>query len=125
VVTADATDRVSGGCQVRQLEIPNCCALPTACLAAPPSPQYGLSVDCYLNSPGSTPLDGGVCRPDGSCAIEPIEPIAMCCQRYASCSQGSATSTGELASFHNDCTLQSGTTVPGEICGAEGICVQP
>src|SRR5262249_56604290 len=28
VVTADATDRVGGGCEVRQLEIPSCCALP-------------------------------------------------------------------------------------------------
>ena len=78
---------------------------------------------------GNLPLGAGfggyVCRADGSCSPDPIDPpISVCCQRSGSCKDGFVSDTRELWGFHNGCQgPMTGTTAPGASCGPLGLCV--
>jgi hypothetical protein len=106
-------------------EVPNCCGSVGSCLAAPGFSLFSTLMGyCSSVAPGSTATPGAICQPGGSCAVEPIEPVPVCCQGAGTCSEGTAASTLDLWNFHNGCQGGgSGTTVPNAMCDAGGSCV--
>jgi hypothetical protein len=117
--------------------IPACCippdqvgpgseVLPGQCTDAPGFSLAGnIMLYCGSAFPSAVGLGGYVCRPDGSCSPDPIEPpMPVCCQRSGSCEDTLATTTRELWGFHNLCQgPMTGITEPGATCGPLGTCV--
>lgn len=102
------------------------CPLPGQCTDAP---GFSLAGNIMQYCGGIFPLGAGfggyVCRADGSCSPDPIDPpISVCCQRSGSCKDGFVSDTRELWGFHNGCQgPMTGTTAPGASCGPLGLCV--
>jgi hypothetical protein len=104
--------------------IPSCCLFVDHCAAAPTFSLAGnLAMYCGALSGGVTPIAGGLCAADRSCAPVAIATVPQCCQLTGSCYDGSASSTAGLWSFLNGCTgAQLGTVVIGSACGSDGLC---
>jgi len=105
--------------------IPSCCQGAGVCIDAPLFSLYNtLQNYCSAQMFGSTPSPGGACMPDGTCVVEPVAPLAMCCQQTAStCSDEVGASTADLWHFQNVCRgAYLGTVVPLATCGAGGVC---
>jgi len=106
-------------------EIPSCCSATNQCLDAPLfSLQFYLMQYCASVLPGSSPMPGGICAPDGSCAQAPIDPVPVCCQLAGSCYDQMENSTSGLWFFQNVCRgAQGGSHVINAVCGSGGACV--
>jgi hypothetical protein len=104
----------------------SCCQGAGQCIAAPAfSLQYYLMQYC---SGYGTPVAGQVCRVDGSCADEGIDPVPVCCQEETTCYQQSASSVAQLWYDQYYCLAGSGIGGPRHIvingtCGGDGSCV--
>jgi hypothetical protein len=107
-------------------DVPNCCSGAGQCIDAPGFSLFNnLFFYCTAVLPGSAPAPGDICRPDGSCSPEPIEPpISVCCQGSGSCYDATVSSTAALWSFHNGCQgSMMGLTSPAATCGPVGNCI--
>jgi hypothetical protein len=105
--------------------IPSCCQGAGVCQDAPLFSLYNtLANYCSAQMPGSTASPGGICMPDGSCVVEPVAPLSMCCQQTPSTCFGEVeANTGALWHFQNVCRgAYFGTVVPLAMCGAGGVC---
>jgi hypothetical protein len=109
-------------------EMPSCCSLPDPqCISTPTfSLNFYLMQYCMAFLPGSQPIQGGICAPDGSCAPQPIDPVPVCCQPqpgFGPCYGATVASTNGLWSFQNVCRgAQSGTVFVAADCVA-GVCL--
>lgn len=105
--------------------IPSCCSAPDQCVAAPLfSLNFYLMQYCSAVFPSSTPIQGGICAPDGSCAPAAIAPVPVCCQLADSCYEITQTTTAGLWTFQNVCRgAQSGTFQIAATCGPAGLCI--
>src|SRR5262249_6593662 len=105
--------------------IPDCCQGAGVCMDAPLFSLYNnLQNYCSAQTYGSTPSPGGICMPDGSCTVEPIAPLTMCCQQTPSTCFGEVdASTADLWHFQNVCRgAYLGTVVQLATCGPDGVC---
>jgi hypothetical protein len=127
----ESGEECDGGpaCTGCQQSLPSCCAQPTSCIDAPLfSLQFYLMNYCSVFSPGSTPVPGGLCTPDGTCASRPIDPVPVCCQQATACYDGTSMSTADLWFFNYSCNSGAGIgmgpyIVVNATCGAGGTCV--
>lgn len=109
--------------------IPGCCRFaPDQCTTVHGYSSFStLLVACFGSTmvpPGGNAFGGAICQPDGSCSIEPMEPVSVCCQRAGTCEDVVVTDTRELYQFHSACQGPgTGVTVPAATCGAGGACV--
>jgi hypothetical protein len=108
-------------------EMPSCCSLSDECISTPTfSLNFYLMQYCSAFLPGSQPIQGGICAPDGSCAPQSIDPVSVCCQTpppFVGCSGATATSTNGLWTFQNVCRgAQSGTVFVAADC-VGGVCL--
>lgn len=115
-----------------------CCELAdvdggTACGVTGFSPQACVTVGSGRFVPGSTcegsscNPDAGLCRHDGRCAIQAIEPVSVCCQSAGDgCTASIVSDTNALAelAFYGCDGTDTGRAVIGN-CGADGRCVPP
>ena len=84
--------------------IPACCLLGGQCADATGFVlQFNLMNWCSVVLPGSAPIEGGVCHPDGACATAAIDPISARCQLSGSCYDTLAATTNGLWSFQHVC----------------------
>jgi hypothetical protein len=105
--------------------IPSCCQGAGVCQDAPLFSLYNtLANYCSAQMPGSTASPGGLCMPDGSCVVEPVAPLSMCCQQTPSTCFGEVeANTGALWHFQNVCRgAYFGTVVLLATCAASGVC---
>jgi hypothetical protein len=117
--------------------IPACCfppaqgspggvVLPGVCTDAPGF-SLGGNIMQYCGGvyPLGVGLGGYICRADGSCSPDPIDPpLSVCCQHSGSCEDSLAADTRQLWGFHNLCQGPgTGITAPGATCGPLGVCV--
>jgi hypothetical protein len=103
--------------------LPSCCLFADHCTSAPTFSLAGyLATYCGISG-GVTPIPGGLCADDGSCAPVGVAAVPTCCQLAGSCYDGSAASTDGLWRFLNYCTgAYHGTMHIGAGCGVDGVC---
>lgn len=102
---------------------PACCQGSGTCFNA-----NGFSLFGYLfmacNTPINDPVPGGICSGAGTCDVQSIDTVPLCCQLQGSCYEGAANATDALWHFRHNCTGgMLGTVVPGGACDASGYCV--
>ncbi|MGH7893683.1 MAG: hypothetical protein ACREQL_03395, partial [Candidatus Binatia bacterium] len=72
---------------------------------------------------------GTICRDDGTCSDEAIDPVPLCCQQTATtCYEGTGSSVAGLWYFQYYCLggvgLGNGPYMAvNAACGGDGICV--
>ena len=97
---------------------PNCCAGSGECHAAPPYITQVLATYCStFNTPSSTnlPVFGAVCQANGSCQVQPITSVSVCCNRPSGCFGGTATDTYQLYYIRAQCYGQGSGPNSGDI----------
>src|SRR5262245_29495359 len=97
---------------------PNCCAVADQCHAAPPYITQYLATYCSaFSTPSVTslPVFGAVCQGDGSCQVQPITPVAACCQHASSCFDRVVSDTYALYYIRAQCYGQGSGPDSGDI----------
>jgi hypothetical protein len=117
--SCDGGTYCGGSCQFPSLS-PGCCQAESTCRDA-----TGFILYFHLMSFCSpdTPVRGGLCSAGGTCDIQPLQPVPLCCQLSGSCNEDTANDTQDLWSFRNVCVgAMGGTPQPAATCGPTGTC---